>query len=128
MTGIKRARIRTCLKCDERYTRHASIDPWPRCAAIDGKYLDNEFMENGDCPLNSWLGLTPVDIEAEEAAALVKSIEKETESVKKLLDILSPTEKTGLDIRGKLDALVTAKVIRHAETATALEEYVNVRS
>ena len=128
MTGIKRARIRKCLKCEKRSTRHATIDTWPRCAAMAGEYLDNAFLEDGVCPLGRWESLKPVDIEAEAAAALVKSIEKETESIKKLIDILSPTEKTAKTIRPKLEALVAANVIRHADTAKAIEEYVDARA
>ena len=127
MTGIKMTRIRKCLRCEHRSTRHSSIDKWPRCKANSNAYLDNDFMEgpDGNCPIGVWDGLPPVDLDAESEANRAKSIAKETAAMKAVVDILSPDEKSAIEIHSKIDQLVTAKIIRHLETALALEDYVD---
>ena len=127
MTGTKMARIRKCHECEHRSTRHVSIDLWPRCDGDGIRELSNEFMESGNCPLGLWGGLKPVDLEAEAAEGKAAGIARETDAMKKFLDILSPDETTGDAIRAKIEALSDAKIIRHPETAAALESYVEER-
>ncbi len=132
MTGIKQARIRACHGCEYRYTRHAKYMDWPHCdgwPAAGDLELDNEFMEGPDdnCPRGKWAHLAPVDMKGEAAAALARAIERETARWKVLLDILSPDEKTVESIRPKIDKLVTDGIIKHPETAEALEAYINER-
>lgn len=130
MTGDKMARIRECSKCENRSTRHSSIDDWPRCRANNNGYLDDDYMEGPDanCPLGLWAGLDPIDLEAEAAEQKAAAIAKETDAMKRFVDILSPDEKTGDAIRPKIEALSDAKIIRHPETAAALETYVDNRA
>lgn len=72
MTGLKLARINTCVACSE--FRNASAVHWtyPRCKACgvdsDGdavRDLDAAFLEGPEtnCPENYWVGLEPVDLD-----------------------------------------------------------------
>ncbi len=130
MDGTKLARIRTCLRCEYRSTRHSSHWRWPHCDGGPGSVeLDEGHMEGPDsnCPKAKWAGLIPVDLEAEAEASRNAGIENEIAKWKRMLDILSPDEKTADAIRGKIEQLVGEGIIRYPETAAALEVYVGQR-
>ena len=139
MTGIRLVRMRTCHECAHRCTRHSKHWKWPRCTFyVSGRDkgqpgnemdLDEWNLEGPDsnCPLGLWNNLEPVDLAKSLAATKAKGIEAETAWWARLLDILSPDEKTALDVRPKLEQLVALELVRYSETADALEAHVNGR-
>ncbi len=122
MTGIKMARIRKCQKCEQRSTRHASIDSWPRCKANNNAYIDDAFLESGSCPLGLWGGLVPVDLEAEAAAALVVARTRKTAYWGGVLGALYPQKLTAADAETQVDSLVAANVINDPVVAANVKE------
>jgi len=100
-----------------------------RADGTDAPEQNADYYDNlqSTCPMGYWGDLEPVDLEAAEDERKAHKIAIETEAMKKFLDILSPDEKTGDAIRAKVTALSDANIIRHPETAAALEAYVEER-
>jgi hypothetical protein len=102
MDGVKLARIRTCQSCRFWRNAPASVWHWPKCwhASLGvPPDLDNARLEGPDvnCPAGYWIGLPPIDLEAERQAAHAGRVEQERKSLgpvlAALLDGLAEEEK-----------------------------------
>ena len=128
MTGIKAARIRTCHTCAARYTRHATVLPWPMCQDALA-LLDNVRLEGPDtnCPRGLWKDLTPVDLAAEAAAAEATAHEQCVARGKRLVDALTPDDRDRATLRIRLGELVAAGELTPA-AAVEVEDYAVART
>ena len=135
-TGIGIAKHKKCINCPGHHfmlsppARHGQCRKKGfRADGTDAPEQNADYYDNlqSTCPMGYWGDLEPVDLEARATEGKAAAISRETEAMKKFLDILSPDEKTGDAIRAKVEALSDANIIRHPETAAALEAYVDER-
>lgn len=90
MDGTKLARKRTCAACPHWANRHADVWRWPHCDCdgVDVE-VDDAFLDGPEtnCPAGQWLGLEPVDMEAERMEGEERLLDAERRNMKPLLDL-----------------------------------------
>ena len=135
-TGIGIAKHQKCINCPGGHfmlsppSRHGQCRKKGfRADGTDAPEQNADYYDNlqSTCPMGYWGDLEPVDLEAAADERKAHKVARETAVMKKLLDILSPDETTADAIRTKIEALSDANIIRHPETAAALESYVEER-
>ena len=129
MTGEKMARIRRCHTCSSRYTRHATVDRWPRCKDAGDAYLDDAFLEGpaSNCKRDLWRDLEPVDIEAEQAENLAKVNARLIAYGKRLVDVWAADSRDREKLRAMLTQMVTTGELT-PEAAAEVENYAVARA
>ena len=105
MTGEKLARIRKCGECQFQRNAPANVWKWPRCIyGGDEIELDEEFMEGGDCPGKYWIGLEPIDLEANKKLMT----EMQQDQLRTFLKPIVIEFLAKIDDKNKADTLVKA--------------------
>jgi len=129
MTGEKLARIRCCHTCASRYTRHASVDPWPRCADAGDVFLDDAFLEGkvANCPRDLWRELKPVDMDGERAANAAKAHANFVTRGKRMVDVWAADSRDREKLRAMLTEMVRAGELT-PEAAAEVEDYAVARA
>jgi len=129
MTGTKMARIRKCHTCPHRFTRHVEAQKWPQC---DGGstllYLDDFIMEGDEtyCPQGLWKGLTPVDLEAEKAAAEARMWEEQVAYWTPIAQALLKGQPE-VEVANRIEELVKLKVLTPEVAAEAASHALDAR-
>jgi len=114
MTGAKIARIKTCMKC--RWWRAACADfwDWPRCTeGGTERDLSDAFVEGPDanCPIGSWTGLAPLDLDAEALDGRLSSYKNVRSVLRPIILHIYEGAAPLLD-KAKVPALLVAMVAR----------------
>ncbi len=126
MDGTKMARIRRCHQCPHRSTRHADVRQWPHCDCGGGDVeLSDELLEGPDanCPAGYWLGLAPVDLEAERMAQEEEALEGNRQLYKPILQAAMPYIAAEADKESFLvDAVAAGSVDHVVAQEVAVEE------
>lgn len=136
MNGTKLARIRRCHTCEHRVTQHADTagdskftvyciagGDWAKRLTLDDAHMEGPA---GNCPIDRWPGLAPVDIAAEREQNRADAILREVARWKDTIDDMLPGKYSEVEIRERLTKMVEAGRMME-EVATALEEYVLAR-